>query len=248
MSDLELYWRGRIPLSKVDWSLIEEEVELPAHLEAKREEIWNQTLASHPDTYDGRVLVLRELKFTSDNINLGVGYIRFSNLMTLHTLGESLDRYGSLGMQVLVFTPDKKYTLLGERSPDSLYCPLYYSSPGGMLEMIDTETSVEEAVMREVREEMKLDVRAHKHLIALVGELHGTVGVALLIELISDQNVDVDKSVVGNEEWKGRKLSWHPSEFLETIDPKQALDGVVFAKVEWEKYKAGHDSVIWKSK
>ncbi|MHA1909985.1 MAG: NUDIX domain-containing protein [Candidatus Thorarchaeota archaeon] len=230
------------------WYLTKEEVELPAHLEVKREEIWKKTLANHPDTYDGQVLVLREFNFASDSINLGVGYIRFSNLMTLHKLGENLNRFGSLGMQALVFTPDKKYTLIGERAPDSLYCPLYYSSPGGMLEMSDTEASVEDAVMREVREEMKLDVTSEKNLIALAGELHGTVGVALLIELVSTQNVDVEKPVDGNEEWKDRKLSWYPSEFLKSIDPNKALDGVVFAKDEWERYEAGRDSVIWKSR
>ncbi|MGY5854379.1 MAG: hypothetical protein RTU92_12500 [Candidatus Thorarchaeota archaeon] len=227
------------------WSVSGEEIELPPHLEAKREEIWSKTLTDYPDTYDGRLLVLRELKITSDNINLEVGYIRFSNLLTLHTLGESLDKFGSLGMQALVFTPDKKYTLLGERAHDSMYCPLFLSSLGGHLEMIDTESTVEEGVMREVREEMKLEVADEKNLIALVGELHGTVGVALVIELVSAEIIDVDKPVVGNDEWRNHELSWNPTEFLESIGPKLALDGVVFAKNEWEMHRAGRGSVIW---
>ncbi len=74
------------------------------------------------------------------------------------------------------------------------------------------------------------------------------MGVALLNELLAEDDVDLKKPIAGNEEWKNNELEWYPTEFLESISPKQALDGVVFAKDEWEMYRTGHDSVIWQSK
>jgi ADP-ribose pyrophosphatase YjhB (NUDIX family) len=55
-------------------------------------------------------------------------------------------------MQMIVLSPDRKSILYGQRAANLLYCPLFHSVPGGILEARDTKGSFEDAVLREFRE------------------------------------------------------------------------------------------------
>jgi 8-oxo-dGTP pyrophosphatase MutT (NUDIX family) len=228
----------------VTWRFVEDEVKIPSNLESERERIWNDLLHVHPDLYDGRLLVLRELSILNDSVNFGLGIMPFSMALTFNRLGMKMDRFGALAMAAIVFSHNKKHILIGERTADSEYCPRYKGSPGGWLEESDVDLQVEDALMREVNEEMNLDVEPEKHLVALAAELHGTIAVNLLIEVVSPASVDVSSPVNGNEEWEERSLIWHPIDILDNLDEGSTMDALVFAKNEWQRYKENQDCVL----
>jgi ADP-ribose pyrophosphatase YjhB (NUDIX family) len=83
--------------------------------------------------------------------------MKFSTLVYLNykrrKLSESL---GSIGFQLFIRDPTKKKFLLGKRAQSSDYKPGHYTIPGGMFEVEDCEGTVENAVLREIKEELLL--------------------------------------------------------------------------------------------
>jgi len=67
----------------------------------------------------------------------------------------------------------------------------------------------------------------------------------MLIEAISTENPVEGDAVGGNEEWTDKLLVWHPVEKLETLDENLALEGLLFAKGEWETFKRKGTSLLW---
>lgn len=218
---------------------------LQPKLEAKREEVWRRTVREHPNVYDGLLLILDRLQISPDGLHLDLGTIRFSRVVTLNSLGLGLTGYGCLGCQLIILSPDHQSVLIGERARDSMYCPLFLSVPGGMLETKDAEGSLEKACLRELTEEAVVDVTPEKHLLAVVGELHGRLGAILLVEMVAQEKPTLESPVQGNEEWTSGQLRWHPVDELDRLNLSQTLEGVSFAAEERRIYRETGTSVLW---
>ena len=218
MKSLDYVWIGRISLSDVRWNFSPgREVSLSDPLEAMRDKIWDETLQKHPDSYDGKVLTLHDMRFESDSLTLDVGFIRFSRLITLARINMGMDVYGSVGFQSIILNSERTHFLLGRRNEDNMYCPDYYAIPGGMLEVSDTSGSFMKACLREIEEEALIPLADEIVLLSIFNELHGTVGIIFLIECTATEIDDVTQEVQGNDEWNGRKLWWQDINDLEHI-------------------------------
>jgi hypothetical protein len=141
--------------------------------------------------------------------------------------------------------PDRKFILVGVRSKDSLYRPLYLTTPGGMLEAEDAKGSVEAACERELNEEALLATAREKYLVAIVEGTKGVSGPNLIVEAIASGNVNPREQVIGNEEWVDSRLKWLPVQDLDHLDTSHALEGLVFAADQWHKYLAYGNSILW---
>ena len=248
MPELNLYWRGRVPLEKItiefDKTL---ELFLSPELETQRETIWNRAKIENSDIYDGRLLVLTGFEYRENTFVLTAGFMTFSRVLTLHRLGVSPDVLGSLGVQALIFSPDMQYIVWGKRALDSMYCPSFFATPGGMLEIEDAEDFTE-GILREIKEEIFLDFAEDMYLVAIAAELHGTVGAGLIVQMQSDTSPDLTQQIRGNEEWIDNSLEWHSVDELININKDESLDALVFANEEWERYREGSSSVVWSKK
>ncbi len=243
---LTIHWRGHIPLEHVSWKRhTGREVVLKPELEAKRNRVWKKTVRQHPSVYDGLLLVLERLQASSTGVHLDLNTVRFSRVVTLDSLGLGLVGYGCLGCQMIILTPDRQSILIGERARVSIHCPLFLSVPGGMLESGDAEGSVEKACMRELNEEALVDVGPEKHLLAIVGELHGKLGAIMLVEMVAQETPIPGALVSGNEEWTSSQLRWYSVDELDRLDLSRTLEGVAFVAEEWRIHHESRRSVIW---
>jgi ADP-ribose pyrophosphatase YjhB (NUDIX family) len=246
MSEFTLYWTGKVSLDKVKWTIDPgRETKLDPALEKKRQMVWQENLAKHPDIYDGHLLVLDEFDASGKAAMLRMSSIRFSTILTLSEKRLEISGYGALGFQAIILSPNREYILFGQRPETSLYCPLYYAVPGGMLEVEDAKGSFQAACMRELQEEARINLESEMALVASVCEVQGRLGVVMLIEAISTENPVEGDTVGGNEEWTDRLLVWHPVEKLETLDENLALEGLLFAKGEWDTFKHKGTSLLW---
>jgi ADP-ribose pyrophosphatase YjhB (NUDIX family) len=245
MTMMQVYWTGSVPVSKVSWIHRDDELELPEWLEDGREREWRKLKEDYPDSYDGDVLVLRNYRKVSSGLSLETCFMKFSALNTLQVHGEHLRPYGSIGMQMIVLSPDKKSILYGQRAANILYCPLFHSVPGGILEVRDTKGSFEDAVLREFREEVKLPSPTGLNLISIVSEIHGSVGCIFIIKGVMEVSDGAHSIVRGNDEWMNEALHWHHADSLQPLDEKSMLEGLLLAKHEWSIYKSGGKSLVW---
>ncbi len=217
-----------MPCKSVQWMLEEEQIILTDSFEDRREEIWKFVLSQHPDSYDGNLLVLKAFNIDSLNMNI----IKYSRIVTLERHGEHLRPYGTIGMQITVFSPDRKYILVGQRARSVMYCPRYFSAPGGMLEVLNAEGSSEEACLREFNEEVELNILDDMILHAITSEINGTAGVVFILTGTAKSVQDIEMLVKGNEEWEGNHLKWYSVQDLETFTYSNSLESILFAKEE----------------
>jgi hypothetical protein len=246
MPDLKIIWSGKIPLEDVVWKLSsEKEYFLSTELEKQRNKIWKKIVNKYPETYDGMVIILDDFHYTSEQMVFDLGFMRFSRILTLNEVKQRPSGYGSLGMQAIIFSPDKTNVLAGLRAEDSSYCPLFHAVPGGILETSDVEGSFESACMREIDEEVAVALEAEKHLVGLLSELHGSVGVVALISGTVSKTPKPNEHVYGNEEWAERRLSWYSGEELERIKFENSLEGLLFVKNDRERFEKTGNSIFW---
>lgn len=192
-----------------------------------RENIWEQTLVRNPNAYDGRCLVLDSFKVRGNHAFLKLGFIQYSRIMVLESIGKEMEGYGSWGFQALIFSSDKKQILFGTRASNLVYCPLFRSPVGGMLEEKDVEGTVDAVCIREINEEAQIELDSKRYLVAIVAELYADIGVGLIIEGIARDVPVLGASVKGNEEGENGQLRWHPVDILEQLEESNSLDGLV---------------------
>lgn len=239
-------WRGKIPLIDVEWNFSpEKECILSDELESYKNQIWDETLVEFPETYDGEVLVLDKFQFNEKGVKFALSFIRFSRILTLVKKQMKGPGLGTLGFQAIIFTEDKKHILAGTRSEKSQYCPLFHSVPGGMLEVNDTKGHFENACMREIKEEVKIELASEKSLVGIIPELHGTIGVVTIISATAIGKYDLKKRVSGNDEWKDQELSWYDVDRLDQYIPENSLEGLLFVKNERNRFLNEGSSVLW---
>lgn len=245
---MNIFWKGSIPIKKVQWRLDKEWIILADSLEEQREQIWNDVRSKHPTSYDGDLLALKDFIVTNDEMILHMNIIKFSRILTLEKRGEHLQPYGTIGMQMIVLSPDRRCLLVGQRASNLLYCPDFYSGPGGMLEVDDAEGSFEDACIREFNEEVELEISNHLNVHAIMSEINGTVGVVFLLSTIAKENPDTESSVKGNEEWQENQLFWHSVEDLEIFNHANSLESVLFIKEDRARFERNELSIFWENR
>ncbi len=200
-----------------------------------------------PPNIDGKILILDDFQYTNGPMVFDLGFMRFSRIITLDEVKQRPPMYGSLGMQAIIFSPCKTHVLAGLRSENSSYCPLFHTVPGGILETSDTEGSFESACMREINEEVEVMLETEKHLVGLLSEVHGSVGVVALISRTVSGTPKLNERIQGNEEWTECELSWYPVDKLEDVKLDNSLEGLLFVKREREIFDRTGNSIFWKS-
>jgi ADP-ribose pyrophosphatase YjhB (NUDIX family) len=246
LQDLKTLWKGIVPIREVRWTYSSDcEHVLSRELEAHKNKIWTDTLNKYPDTYDGKILILDNFQINEGVVEFMLSFMRFSRILVLVKTGQPAPGYGTLGFQSIIFSLDKKHVLAGTRSERSQYCPLFHSVPGGMLETRDLEGDFESACMREIEEETDVKLAPEKYLVALVSELHGTVGVVAVISALVSQNYDIKERVSGNKEWKNQELSWYSVDRLNNCLQENSLEGLLFVKQERSAFRKTNSSALW---
>jgi 8-oxo-dGTP pyrophosphatase MutT (NUDIX family) len=114
-----------------------------------------------------------------------------------------------------------------------------------MLEAEDAKGSVEAACVRELNEEVHLEIAPEKYLLAVVSNVKGVSGANLLIEATASSAVNPKEWMSGNEEWEDCRLRWLPVEELGNLDMRHALEGLVFAAEQWHRHLTSGNSVLW---
>lgn len=244
----EVLWKGCLALTTATWKLDPSwTYELPLELEQSRAAIWNQAKKDFPHIYDGKLLCLTSYNCEANELTLHVGIIRFSQMMTHERTDVPIhDGYGSLGVQVAIFTQDRRSLLVGERSHNSDYRPGWLAIPGGIFEETDVNNSIIEAINREMREEVALKLHQSFALRALL-KMHPHTSTALLVEvqLSEAETIDVSKSVMGNEEWEGQILRWLPCSELPHLNRERIFEGLDFIVIDWLAFQKKDSSVFF---
>ena len=156
---LEL-WSGKIPLFDVNWTFLQhKKFDFSNEFLKDKNRYWKKYILQFPQLYDGDLLFLDDFSVEGKRMELTTRSIKFSTLTYMISknikLSESL---GSLGFQLFVCDPKGEKFLLGERSQSSEYKPGHYTIPGGMFEVEDSIDSVANACLREIKEELYLDL------------------------------------------------------------------------------------------
>ncbi|MHA2156728.1 MAG: NUDIX hydrolase, partial [Candidatus Hodarchaeales archaeon] len=177
--------------------------------EERRKILWNSLCKQYPHLYDGEILVLDNFNLEKDFLTLYTQTIRFSSIQVHLMENLRVPKYGSLGFQTIITDPSHSYFLIGERTHASEYKPGYLAIPGGIFEKRDSEHSLLEACMRELREEMSIEVNQESFcLVAMVREA-SKLGTCLIVEVETLSNVlSSEDKIIGNEEWETKQLQW----------------------------------------
>ncbi len=148
-------WSGKFPISDVIWTFLpDKKFEFSTKFPNEKNEHWKSYLLQFPNLYDGDLLFLDNFSVKERMIVLTTRSMKFSTLTYLERnkikLKESL---GSIGFQLFIRDPIGDNFLLGKRAQSSEYKPGYYTIPGGMFEVDDSNDSVANACLREINED-----------------------------------------------------------------------------------------------
>ncbi len=245
MKALTILWRGRVSTDRVTWHFNpDHSIRLSHELEGCVESVWNETKLQRPQVYDGRLLVLEQMREDRNELALDMTDISFSRILTLSHYQLGLEGLGVLGIQAIILSGDRRHVLVGQRATDSMYCPGHWSTPGGMLEVSDAAESFDRGCMREILEEAEVDLSPTRYVVALTKELHGRLGSVLIILATTISEVSLDEPVTGNEEWVSRELRWSHIDDVARIPPDRSLEGIQFLSLELMKQRKGQGSVL----
>ncbi|MFW9992196.1 MAG: NUDIX domain-containing protein [Candidatus Odinarchaeota archaeon] len=207
-------WTGRVPLSSITWVFDESKrFSFSPSFEKKRQETWKYMTQHYPWIYDGELLALDDLSVENSALKLMMRSIRFSQLVTHERNGLRLpESLGSLGFQAVITNSNNTHLLIGERAQSSDYKPGFITLPGGIFETSDMQSSLQDACLRELREEIALPLNEQSMFsIALIRDTNHT-GSIILVEGKASASFTSSElnsgTVAGNEEWEGNKLWW----------------------------------------
>jgi len=233
--NLTVIWEGNLPLEKIKWGKKHlSEYKLPSKWDLKRRENWKHHLQENSDDYDGKLLFLKNFLQRNNKIILDIGLIRFSTVIFMVKNKISVNQgIGMLGTQCLIFSPCKKYILVGERPLSQSYYPGIITVPGGMLELDDLENKPKEAFMREIYEEVPLPFQSDASLCAvLAGWNNISVTFLTSITITEDYNFDPTEVIIGDKkEWKNN-LRWTSLEDLKNLPSNKLLDGLTYFQLK----------------
>ncbi|UCG00859.1 MAG: NUDIX hydrolase [Candidatus Heimdallarchaeota archaeon] len=214
----EILWEGRIPLSSVIWTFDPNKTfKFSPLFEEQRQQIWNAMCKTHPHLYDGQILILNDFSFEKNILKLNTWTIRFSCIQVFLKKNLEVPKFGGLGFQAIITDPTYSYLLIGERAHTSEYKPGYKAIPGGIFEESDSKKSLLEACLRELKEEIQIDVNPESFFIIAMVREASKLGTCLIIEVETREDVS-QQSLYGNDEWESNQLEW--IEFSQVFDLK----------------------------
>jgi ADP-ribose pyrophosphatase YjhB (NUDIX family) len=226
-------WEGQLPISSIRWIFdSNKKFTFSSKFRMGREKHWRQLTQTYPTLYDGKLLILQHYSIKNSVLILETRELRFSSLVYLMHLNYSLpESYGSLGFQVFVTHPAEDKFLIGKRSSSSEYKPGYYTIPGGMFEVRDIKDGLHTACLREIKEELFMDLNhSTLSLIAILHELNG-FGVVLLFQCSLNEDLLLLESSEGyfraNEEWQDKRLYWLPFSEIPTLNKNKIMEGLL---------------------
>jgi len=229
--DFKCLWEGNLSLKQIKWGKkLDLEYTLSEFQKPLIEKHWKHHLEKFPEDYDGKLLYLFNYHFRGNKLILDLGYIRFSTVIFMVSNGIKVDSgIGMLGMQSLIFSPKNRYILVGERLPHVSYYPGYTTIPGGMLEINDLKLNPEKAFVREINEEVKLELDNEAFLISILNGWNGvSVTFVLKTKVKEDYPFDPKESIFAEkEEWQN-KLNWISLEQIKKYDKTKLLDGLIY--------------------
>ncbi|TKJ24694.1 MAG: hypothetical protein CEE42_09785 [Promethearchaeota archaeon Loki_b31] len=233
--NLTVIWEGNLPLERIKWGKKHlSEYKLPHKLDLKRKENWKRHLQENTADYDGKLLFLKNFLQRNNKIILDIGLIRFSTVIFMVKNKISVNQgIGMLGTQCLIFSPCKKYILVGERPLSQSYYPGITTVPGGMLELDDLEDKPKESFMREIYEETLIPFQSDASLYAvLAGWNNISVTFLTSITITEDYNFDPTEVISGDKkEWKNN-LRWLSLEDLKNLPSNKLLDGLTYFQLK----------------
>ncbi|MFX1374509.1 MAG: NUDIX hydrolase [Promethearchaeota archaeon] len=230
---LKVLWKGILPLKCIKWNKKTfQEFHLPPKYNSKVHKNWLNHIKENPNDYDGTIVFLDNFRLKSKYLFLNVSLIKFSTVIYMVKNKIPVKKgIGLLSTQYLVFSPNKRYILVGERSLSQIYYPGFTACPGGMLEINDLDKSPETALIRELHEEVKLSFDSAAFLTEIIAGWNN-VSVTFLISAVVSKSYDFNpiKTVSAEQdEWEG-SLRWLSIEDLKTMKPNQLLDGLAYYK------------------
>ncbi len=231
MREIKIIWEGFLDLNLISWGLTNyPEYKLKSDLDVKRIEYWETHTKKHPTDYDGTLIYLHDFKFENGRLILHVGTIKFSTVIYMARKKIPVDRgIGMLGIQCLIFSPNKDYILVGERALTHEYYPGALTIPGGMLEKKDLTTSPKISLMREVYEEALLNYQKDQNLVAVLTGWNN-ISVTFLLSVVMDDSTIFDsKRMIDSDkiEWEN-DLWWLSIQNLKEYPIENMLDGMIY--------------------
>jgi len=231
MREIKIIWEGFLDLNLISWGLTNyPEYKLKSDLDVKRIEYWETHTKKYPTDYDGTLIYLHDFKFENGRLILHVGTIKFSTVIFMARNKIPVDRgIGMLGIQCLIFSPNKDYILVGERALTQEYYPGALTIPGGMLEKKDLTTSPKVSLMREVYEEALLNYQKDQNLVAVLTGWND-ISVTFLLSVVMDDSIRFDsKRMIYSDkiEWEN-DLWWLSIQNLKEYPIENMLDGMIY--------------------
>ena len=230
---LEIIWEGNLSLRRIKWGLISSKGFSQSNLSPfEINANWEEHLKNNPEDYNGNLVFLENFKQKGGNLFLNVDTISFSTVVYLAKHNITISKgTGMLGVQYLVFSPFENYFLIGERSINQDYYPGSTTLPGGMLEVKDLDSSPEAALLRELKEEVPLNVNYKASLIAIIAGWNGVSVTFLIKTKLPKKYVFNPSEIVASEknEWLNG-LRWISLSKFKTLSNDKILDGLLYLK------------------
>ncbi len=232
--DLKAIWEGELPLDQIKWrNRSFKEFQLSNKHESKKKLNWDEHMKDYPNDYDGKLLFLDNFQFKDNYIYLDISFVKFSTIIFMVKNKIPVKKgIGMLGTQCLIFSPNKEFILVGERSLSQSYYPGAIVNVGGMLELDDLKKTPKEALMREAYEETQLNLKSDAFLKAiLVGWNNVSVTFLISTTLSSIYNFNPDEEVIpaDKNEFEGN-LHWLSIQDLKKLQQGKYLDGLFYYK------------------
>lgn len=231
MQNINVLWEGELSLEFIKWNEKKlYEFQLASEYDAKIKSCWDNHIKEKPNDYDGKLLFLDSFHFKDKNLYLNTSYIRFSTITFMEKNKMRVQKgIGVLGTQYIIFSPDKKYFLVGERALNVSYFPGATTIPGGILEIEDLNRSPKEALSRELLEEVSLPFQKSMSLNAILEGWNGiSVTFLIGIKTHNSYNFNPYQSIPADEDEWNDDLIWMPISELKKKTKTQFLDGLIY--------------------
>jgi 8-oxo-dGTP pyrophosphatase MutT (NUDIX family) len=238
MNSVEILWEGTLSLNHIKWNNKNfSHCEYFQEYELAAKTNWNKHIKIYPYDYDGTLLFLENFHLENNFLHLSISLTKFSMINYLLKQNILLERgYGALGTQYLIFSPNRDYILVGERTHTQSYFPGAINVPGGILEREDLTHNPSEALIRELKEEVSIPLQPQFYLRAILGGWDN-VSVTFLISGVIDnhQKFDPEQTYPSDRyEWKGN-LRWLSLIGLKKMSSNNFLDGLTYYQSKLKK-------------
>jgi 8-oxo-dGTP pyrophosphatase MutT (NUDIX family) len=231
MQNINVLWEGKLPLYCIRWNKRRlYEFKLPPKYDYKIQSCWNTHISENPKDYDGKLLFLDSFQFKDKKLYLNTSCIRFSTITFMEKTKIRVEKgIGVFGTQYLIYSPDKKYFLVGERALNLSYFPGATTIPGGILEIEDLSRTPNKALIRELNEEVSLPFHKDMFLNAILEGWNGiSVTFLITINTLDSYHFKPNESIPADQDEWNNNLIWMSVAELKKHTQKQYLDGLIY--------------------